>query len=64
MPLTVGVITGVATDELKLAGPDHAYAFVPFAGLAANVTDPVPKHIGLVLVGAAVGIGFTVTVVV
>jgi hypothetical protein len=53
----------LATVEADNAGPLHAYVEAPPAPLALSVTVP-PLHIGLLFVGAAVGVEFTVTEVV
>ena len=63
MLVTVGVAVGFATVDEDKFEPLHKYAVVLPPGLAVKETVP-PLHIGLVLVGAAVGIGLTTIVVI
>ena len=63
MVVVVGVAVGLATVAEDKSGPDQLYTEAPPAGLAVSVTVP-PLHIGPLLVGAAVGVEFTVTDVV
>jgi hypothetical protein len=60
---TVGVAVGLAAVDEDRLGPLHAYVFALPPGLAVSTTVP-PLHIGPLCVGAAVGVGLTVTVVV
>ena len=61
--MTVGVAVGAATNAVYPPGPVHENEVAPPAGVAVNVTVPVP-HSGPLLLTVAVGIGFTDTVVV
>jgi hypothetical protein len=61
--VTVGVAVGLATTAEDRPGPLHEYVAAPPDPLAVRVTVP-PLHIGPLFVGAAVGVGFTVTDVV
>ena len=61
--VTLGVAVGFATVVDDKDGPLHAYVAVLPPGLAVSVTVP-PLQIGPLLVGAAVGVAFTVTEVV
>jgi hypothetical protein len=63
MLVTVGVAVGLATTAEDRLGPLHEYVFALPPGFAVSATVP-PLHIGLLLAGAAVGVGLTVTVVV
>ena len=54
---------GVCAEAEDRLDPLHEYAVAPFAGFAFSVTVP-PLHIDPLLLGAAVGALFTVTVVV
>ena len=58
----VGVITGSCKVDVDPSEPVHDHA-VALLETECNVTKP-PLHIGLVFVGAAVGVGLTVIVVV
>ena len=62
--VTVTVSAGFCIEEVKPPGPDHTKALAPPPGFAVNVTDPPPLQTGPLLVGAATGVGFTVTTVV
>ncbi len=55
MEEAAGVAVGLADVAPVNEAPDHANVLAPPAALAANVTVP-PLHIGLLLVGAAVGV--------
>jgi hypothetical protein len=61
--VTVGVAVGLAAVDEDRLGPLHAYVFALPPGFAVSATVP-PLHIGLLFVGAAVGVEFTVTDVV
>ena len=61
--VAVGVAGGFATVVEDRSGPAQVNTVAPPAGLAVSVAVP-PLHIGPLLVGAAVGVGFTVTDVV
>lgn len=65
VPVTVGTAVGLATVvEVRLA-PLHEYIIVPVPPLADEVRFTVPpRHIGVLLVGDAVGTSSTVTEVV
>ena len=62
MPVIVGVAVGFWSDEVNPDGPVHIHV-APSLELALKLTVE-PLHIAPLLVGLAVGIGFTVTVVV
>ena len=66
VPVTVGIAVVVAAlGEPLMPGPVHAYVFEPTVPVAFAIRFTVPpRHIGPVLVGAAVGTGFTLTFVV
>jgi hypothetical protein len=61
--VTEGVAVGLAVVVLARAAPLQLNVLAPPVGLAVSVTVP-PLQIGLLLVGAAVGVLFTVTEVV
>ena len=61
--IAVGDITGFWTLDVEPSEPVHNHAVVLALELAVNPTVP-PLHIGLPFVGAAVGVGLMVTVVV
>jgi hypothetical protein len=58
------LIKGFAIVEVKPVGPTHDNVIVPVAVALANKLTVPPVHTGLLFVGAAVGTGLTVTVVV
>lgn len=58
----VGDTTGFCAAEVNPPGPVHEKIVAPPEGVAVSVT--VPTQIGPLFVGAADGIGFTVTIVV
>jgi hypothetical protein len=59
--VAVGLITGFVKVDVEPSEPVHNHA-VAWLETADKPTVP-PSHIGLVLVGAAVGIGLTVAIV-
>jgi hypothetical protein len=61
--VTVGVAVGFCVVEDDRFGPLHEYVLVLPPGFAVRFTVP-PLHTGLLLVGAAVGVELTVTLVV
>ena len=63
MLVIVGVAVGLAAVAEDRLGPLHEYMVAPPAGVAVSVTVP-PLQMGPLLVGAAVGVAFTVTLVV
>ena len=63
MLVTVGVAVGLASVVDDKDGPLHAYTVAVADGLVVRVTVP-PTHIGPLFVGAAVGVGLTLTSVV
>jgi hypothetical protein len=58
-----GVAVGFSTDVLDNAEPLHTNVLAPSEPLPVRFTVP-PSHIGLLFVGAAIGVLFTVTDVV
>ena len=58
-----GVAVGFSAVDPVSDEPVHTYVLAPPDGLAVRFTVP-PLHIGLLLVGAATGVLFTVTDVV
>ena len=60
MLVTVGVAVGFTAVVEDNAAPLHVKLVAPPPGLAVSVIVP-PAHIGPLFVGAAVGVGFTVT---
>ncbi len=63
MEVAVGAAVGLAVVAPVSEEPDHANVLAPPEGFAAKVTVP-PLQIGLVLVGAAIGLLCTDTNVV